>query len=57
MTKNYLFPSQFQKLGYFLLIPFGLLFLYFSFTTSESKIELNVPVFAIINNDVGNSTQ
>ena len=57
MTKNYLFPSQFQKLGYILLIPFGLLFLYFSFTTSESKIELNVPVFAIINNDIGNSTQ
>jgi len=56
MTKNYLFPSRFQKLGWILLVPFGLLFLYFCFTTSGSRVELNVPVFAIINNDIGNST-
>lgn len=57
MTKNYLFPSQFQKLGWILLVPFGLLFLYFCFSTSGSRVELKVPVFAIINNDIGNSTQ
>ena len=53
MTKNYLFPSQFQKLGLILLVPFGLLFLYFCFTTSGSRIEWKVPVFAVINNGFG----
>jgi hypothetical protein len=53
MTKNYLFPSQFQKLGWILLVPFGFLFLYFCFTTSGSRIEWKVPVFAIINQDFG----
>jgi membrane protein CcdC involved in cytochrome C biogenesis len=57
MTKNYLFPSKFQKLGWILLIPFGLLFLYFCFTTSGSRIELKVPIFAIVddNNFLENS--
>ena len=54
MTKNYLFPSQFQKLGWILLVPFGILLLYFCFTTSVSRIEWKVPVFAIIHNDFGN---
>ena len=54
MTKNYLFPSQFQKLGWILLVPFSLLLLYFCFTTSGSRIEWKVPVFAIIHNDFGN---
>jgi len=57
MTKNYLFPSRFQKLGWILLVPFGLLFLYFCFTTSGSRIEWKVPVFAIINNDFGTSQE
>lgn len=52
MTKNYLFPARFQKLGWFLLIPFGLLFICFCFCTNELKIELNVPVFAIYD-DIG----
>ena len=57
MTKNYLFPDRFQKLGWFLLIPFGLLFFYFSFTNSGSRLELKVPVFALINDDFGNSAK
>ena len=48
MTKNYLFPSKFQKLGWILLVPFGLLFLYFCFTTSGSRIEWQMPVFALV---------
>lgn len=31
MTKNYLFPAQFQKFGWMLLVPFGILFLIFMF--------------------------
>ena len=57
MTKNYLFPSQFQKLGWILLVPFGLLFFYFCFTTSGSRFELKVPVFAILNADFGISSK
>jgi len=53
MTKNYLFPSKFQKLGWILLVPFGLLFLYFCLTTSGSRIEWKIPVYAIINQDFG----
>ena len=51
MTKNYLFPSKFQKLGWILLIPFGLLFLYFCFTTSGSRIEWQIPVFALVDQE------
>jgi len=48
MTKNYLFPPKFQKLGWILLVPFGLLFLYFCLTTSGSRIEWKIPVFALV---------
>ncbi len=51
MTKNYLFPARFQKFGWMLLFPFGILFLYYCFSTVDYKFELKVPVQAIISNN------
>lgn len=56
MTKNYLFPAQFQKLGWILLIPFGFLLFYYCIVESGTAFKLKVPVFAIINNDFFSST-
>jgi hypothetical protein len=46
MTKTYLFPSQFKKLGWMLLIPFGIALILYA--TELVKFKLEVPVFTLL---------
>ncbi|MBV5281392.1 MAG: hypothetical protein JZU53_03045 [Paludibacter sp.] len=48
MTKNYLFPARFQKFGWFLLVPFGLMFFLFAFGPDSIKERWPMPVFALV---------
>ncbi len=48
MSRNYLFPARFQKFGWFLLVPFGLMFLLFAFGPDSIKERWHMPIFALV---------
>jgi len=48
MSRNYLFPARFQKFGWFLLVPFGLMFLLFALGPDSIKERWPMPVFALV---------
>ena len=52
MTKNYLFPARFQKFGWFLLVPFGLMFLLFAFGPDSIKEQWPMHVFALVDEEL-----
>ena len=56
MTKNYLFPARFQKFGWFLLVPFGLMFLLFAFGPESMKQQWSMPVFALADEELFQKT-
>lgn len=51
MTRNYLFPARFKKLGWMLLIPFGVALILFGTELLKCKLELTV--FAFIRQQIG----
>lgn len=53
MTKNYLFPARFQKFGWMLLVPFGIMFLLFMGFFESVGIQWNTSVLAIIDGGLG----
>lgn len=53
MTENYLFPARFQKIGWMLLVPFGLMFLLFMGSSESVQIQWNTTVLAIIDGGIG----
>ena len=56
MSRNYLFPARFQKFGWFLLVPFGLMFLLFAFGPDSIKEQWRMPVFAIADEELFQKT-